>query len=190
MDSLRARRWWARAALGLMVLAAGVLLGFASRRGVWLVLLTAAAVVVVVAAGFWFLLQRGVLRWLALALAVGAPLAVLVVFVVAQLLWVAVTAAGLIGAAVVAARIALRSRPRPGPPGPGQLPRRTTRRVEARIDLGEIIGMGCDLDQTPQLHLLDHAGCPDRVENGPRVVLTSPRPHFYEVRGSLTPPTG
>ena len=90
MDSLRARAWWARASLGLAVLAAVVLLVFADRRGVWLVLLTAAAVVVVVAAGFWFLLQRGVLRWLALALAVGAPVAVLVGFCVDRLLWVAV----------------------------------------------------------------------------------------------------
>jgi diacylglycerol kinase family enzyme len=108
MDSLRARAWWARACLGLAVLAAVVLLVFAGRRGVWLVLLTGAAVVVVVGAGFWFLQQRGVLRWLALALVVGAPVAVLVVFVVERLLWVAVVAAVLLGAAVLAARTALR----------------------------------------------------------------------------------
>ena len=108
MDSLRSRVWWARASLALAVLAAVVLLAFAGRRGVWLVLLTVAAVVVVVAAGYWFLLQRGVLRWLALALAVGAPVALLVVFVSARLLWVAVTAACLLALAVVAARIAVR----------------------------------------------------------------------------------
>jgi hypothetical protein len=108
MDSLQARVWWAWASLGPAVLTAVVSLAFAGRRSAWLVLLTAASVLVVGAAGFWFLLQRGVLRWLALALAVGAQLAVLVVFVVAQLLWVAVTAAGLLGAAVVAARTALR----------------------------------------------------------------------------------
>jgi hypothetical protein len=108
MDSLRARVWWARASLGLAVLAAVVLLAFVGRRGIWLVLLTAATVVVVVAAGFWFLLQRGVLRWLALALAVGTPVAVLVVFMAADLLWVALLAAGLLGAAVLTARIALR----------------------------------------------------------------------------------
>lgn len=108
MDSLRSRVWWARASLALAVLAAVVLLAFAGRRGVWLVLLTAGTVVVVVAAGFWFLLQRGVLRWLALALAVAAPLALLVVFVSARLLWVAVAAAGLLAAAVLSARMALR----------------------------------------------------------------------------------
>src|SRR4051812_39737852 len=108
MDSSRARQWWARASLGLAVLAAVVLLAFAGRRGVWLVLVTGAAVMVVLVAGFWFLVQRGMLRWMALALAVGTPVAVLVVFAVNRLLWVAVVTAVLLGAAVLAARTALR----------------------------------------------------------------------------------
>src|SRR3954463_735853 len=108
MDSLRARQWWARASLALAVLAAVVLLAFAGRRSFWLLILTAAAVVVLLGAGFWFLQQRGVLRWLALALAVAAPLAVLVLFVVKGLLWVDIVAAALVAAAVWAARTALR----------------------------------------------------------------------------------
>ena len=108
MESLSARRWQARAALALAVLTAGVLVGFAGRRSLWLLLLTAAAVAVVLAAGFWFLQQRGVLRWVALALAVLAPVAVLVAFAVEGLLWVDVVAVVLLGAAVVAARSALR----------------------------------------------------------------------------------
>ena len=51
MHPLRTRRWWARSSLGLAVLVAAVLLVFAGRRVVWLVLLTAAAVVV--ADGAW-----------------------------------------------------------------------------------------------------------------------------------------
>jgi len=90
------------------VLSAAVLLAFAGRRGIWLVLLTAAAVVVAVGAGFWFLSQRGPLRWLALAVAIGAPVAVVVVFIVGNLLWVAVLAVVLLGASVAAARTALR----------------------------------------------------------------------------------
>jgi diacylglycerol kinase family enzyme len=108
MESARIRRWAARASLGFAVLVAVVLLAFAGRRGVWLVLLTVATALVVLAAGFWFLLQRGVLRWLALALAVGAPLAVLVVFAANRLLWVALLAAALMAAAVTAGRTALR----------------------------------------------------------------------------------
>jgi diacylglycerol kinase family enzyme len=72
------------------------------------VLLTAAAVVVVLAGGFWFLQQRGVLRWVALALALGAPVALIVVFIGQRLLWVAVLSVVLLGAAVLAARTALR----------------------------------------------------------------------------------
>ena len=94
--------------LGLAVLAVGVLLAFAGRRSVWLLVLTAAAVVVGVAVAFWFLQQQGVLRWVALALGVGVWVAVLVVLVAAELLWVGVTAVALLGAAVLAARTALR----------------------------------------------------------------------------------
>ena len=108
MDSLRSRRRWARVSLGLTALAVVVLLSFAGRRSVWLVLMTAAAVVVVAAAGFWFLQQRGFLRWVAMGLGVAVPLAVLAVFITARLLWVDVVAAVLLGAAVLAARTALR----------------------------------------------------------------------------------
>jgi|tagenome__1003787_1003787.scaffolds.fasta_scaffold20973673_3 diacylglycerol kinase family enzyme len=108
MDAMRARRWEARAALALAVLSAVVLLAFAGRRSVGLVLLTAAAVAIVLAGGFWFLQQRGPLRWVALALAVAAPVAVVVVFIAQHLLWVAVLAVVLFGAAVLAARTALR----------------------------------------------------------------------------------
>jgi diacylglycerol kinase family enzyme len=108
MESARIRRWAARASLGLGVLVVVVLLTFAGRRGVWLVLLTVATVLVVLTAGYWFLLQRGLLRWVALALALGAPVAVLVVFAANRLLWVALLAAGLMAAAVTAGRAALR----------------------------------------------------------------------------------
>ena len=111
MDAARSRRWAARASLGLAALVAVVLLAFAGRRGVWLVLLTAVTVVVVLAAGFWFLLQRGVLRWLAFGLAVGVPLAVLLVFALNRLLTVAIVAALIYLGAVVAARTALRPDP-------------------------------------------------------------------------------
>jgi diacylglycerol kinase family enzyme len=107
VDSMGTRKWLARGSLGLIAVAVVVLLAVAGRRGLWLTALTAGAVVVVVAAGFWFLLQRGALRWLALALAVGTPVALLAVFVANRLLWVALLAAGLLLLAVVAARTAL-----------------------------------------------------------------------------------
>jgi len=100
VESKRARQWLARVSLALVAAAFVVLLAFAGRRGLWLVLLTAGTAAVVVAALFWFLLQRGPLRWLALALAVGAPVAVLVVFAADRLLWVAVLAAVVLAAGI------------------------------------------------------------------------------------------
>ena len=108
MDSWRARRWWARGSLALVLLAVAVLLAYAGRGGLWLVVLTAAAVVVTVAAGYWFLLQRGLLRWLALALAVAAPVTVVVIFLVNNLFWVGLLAGALLLAGVGAAGTALR----------------------------------------------------------------------------------
>jgi diacylglycerol kinase family enzyme len=108
VDSSLARRWTARAAFTLFVLAAALLLSYAGDGGLWLVLLTAATAVVVVAAGYWFLLHRGVLRWLALVLVVGAPLAVLALFLVHRLFWVAALAAALLLAGLAAAHAALR----------------------------------------------------------------------------------
>src|SRR4029453_264087 len=52
VESIRARRWYARGSLALVALAFVVLLAFAGRRGLWLVLLTAGTAAVVVAALF------------------------------------------------------------------------------------------------------------------------------------------
>jgi diacylglycerol kinase family enzyme len=106
--SMSARRWCARCSLALVALAFVVLLACAGRRGLWLVLVTAAAAVVVVAALFWFLFQRGPLRWLALTLALAAPVAVLVWFASDRLLWVALTAAAAWALGIAAAQLALR----------------------------------------------------------------------------------
>jgi diacylglycerol kinase family enzyme len=111
VESLRARRWWARIALALVVVAVVVLLAFAGRRGVLLVLLTIATVVVVSAALFLFLLNRGPLRWLAFVLVLGTPVALLTVFVADRLLWVAVAAAGVLAGAFAAGHAALRPDP-------------------------------------------------------------------------------
>ena len=107
MESLSARRWCARASLALVAAAFVLLLSFAGDGGLWLVILTVASAVVLVGASFWFLVQRGPVRWFALALAVLTPVAVLVLFAVNRLLWVAVVAAALLVAAVAVARLAL-----------------------------------------------------------------------------------
>ena len=46
-----------------------------------------AGLAIACAAAWWFLTHRGILRWLALAVLIAAPVAVIVVYVVAGLLW-------------------------------------------------------------------------------------------------------
>ena len=108
MESLRARRWYARGALALVGLAVVVLLVFAPNRGVGFVLLTGAAVALTIAGLFWFLLLRGTLRWVALCLGLAAPLAEIVLLAANRLLWLAVLALALLAAGVAAGRAALR----------------------------------------------------------------------------------
>ncbi|MCB5274705.1 Diacylglycerol kinase [Arthrobacter sp. SO5] len=105
------RRWWARAAFVAIFCAAAVPLVAAGVLGTVALLLTGAGGVVVTVAGiYWFLISRGALRWFAIALAVIAPLVVLVLFIQAGLLLEVMIALALVLIAVVCARTALRER--------------------------------------------------------------------------------
>ena len=66
-----------------------------------------AAALVSLMAAFWFLSHRGPLRWLSLALFAAAPIAVIVVYALHSLLWVALVAAAGWLLAGTAARAAL-----------------------------------------------------------------------------------
>jgi diacylglycerol kinase family enzyme len=103
----RARVWLARAAFAAAFLAAAVLVGFAGLRSLSLVLVGLGGVAAVLAAAYWFLARRGVLRWAAGVVAVVAPVLVLVLYVRAQLLWVALLSLSLVLLARVAAHAAL-----------------------------------------------------------------------------------
>ena len=107
----RSRRWWARAAFALAILAVAVPLvsaGLLSSLGVLVV--GVGGVVVMVAALYWFLATRGVLRWISLTIAILSPIVVLVLFIRAHLLTEVVAAAILAILAVLCARAALSGR--------------------------------------------------------------------------------
>jgi diacylglycerol kinase family enzyme len=108
-------RWLARAAFALMFASAVVLIGFADLASLAMVVLGAVAACLIAAGGYVFLAHRGVLRWLALAVVVLVPVAVLVVFARHHLIWVAVVSVALLALAVAAARLALA----PAAAGPG-----------------------------------------------------------------------
>ena len=114
------KRWLARASFLLMLAAAGLLLGFAGWRSLTMILLAAVGVCALLAGGYWFLAHRGLLRWVALALVIAAPVFILIVFALHSLVWVAIVAVALILAAVGTARIALRDSPdsQDSPDGP------------------------------------------------------------------------
>jgi diacylglycerol kinase family enzyme len=107
--NVKTRRWLARASFALMFAAVVLVLAVAGWRSLALVVLAAAGVCAVLAGGYWFLANRGVLRWLALVLVVAAPVLIVVVFAWRHLVWVAVVAVALMVAAAAAARAALRA---------------------------------------------------------------------------------
>jgi diacylglycerol kinase family enzyme len=101
------KRWLARASFALMLAAVVLVLAVAGWHSLALVGFAAIGVCAVLAGGYWFLANRGVLRWLALVLVIAAPVVILVAFVAASLLWVAVVAVALMVAAAGTARAAL-----------------------------------------------------------------------------------
>jgi diacylglycerol kinase family enzyme len=100
-------RWLARASLALAGLAVAIVGVFAGLRSVAMLAVGLAAAAVSLAAAYFFLSRRGVLRWLALAAFVLAPLAVIVVYAFAGLLWVAIVSAAAWSLAALTARRAL-----------------------------------------------------------------------------------
>lgn len=101
------RRWLARASFALMLSAVALLLGFAGWRSLTLIAFAVIGACAVVAGAYWFLANRGVLRWLALALGVAAPVLILVTFAWTGLLWVAIVAVALMAASAGTAKTAL-----------------------------------------------------------------------------------
>jgi diacylglycerol kinase family enzyme len=102
--------WLARLAFVLAFASAAVLVIFADRRGWIMVLVGIGGVIAFVAGAYWFLASRGVLRMAAAALAVLAPVVVLVLYIRAGLLWVALLSIALFVFAIVAAAAALTAR--------------------------------------------------------------------------------
>jgi diacylglycerol kinase family enzyme len=112
------QRWLAR--LALVAAAAGVLVplpGAGFRQSVALVLVGLVAMGLTAAGVWWALTNRGLVRWLAIALVVAAPVTILVSYTRARLTWVVLLALVLLGVAVAAGRAALGR-----DPGPGKMP--------------------------------------------------------------------
>jgi diacylglycerol kinase family enzyme len=104
-----AQRWLAR--LALVAVAAAVLVPpvvAGLRQSIALVLVGLAGLALTAAGAWWALAHKRLGRWLAAALAVAAPLTVLVLYTRARLTWVVLLSLGLMALAVAAGRAALR----------------------------------------------------------------------------------
>ena len=103
------QRWLARLALvaaAAAVLVAPVVAGL--RQSIALVLVGLAGLALTLAGAWWALSNKGLVRGVAAALAVAAPLTVLVLYTRARLTWVVLLAVGLLALALAAGRAALR----------------------------------------------------------------------------------
>jgi diacylglycerol kinase family enzyme len=109
MNGVSKQAWLARLAIVLAAGAVVVLVVFAGLHSIGLIGFTAAGICVTVACAYWFLARRGLVRWIAFALAVLAPIAVAAIFATRGVLWVAVAVIALLLAAVSVGRAAMGS---------------------------------------------------------------------------------
>ena len=108
-------RWLARSAFVLVLAAVAVLIGFAELGGLVMIVIGVIGAVLVVGGVYVFLAHRGVLRWIAAAVVVLTPIAILVLFALHNLIWVAAVSIALLVLAAGAGRRALA----PAAPDPG-----------------------------------------------------------------------
>jgi diacylglycerol kinase family enzyme len=103
----QSQRWLARLAFAAVLAAAVVLLLAGALKSVTALLVGLAGLAIVCAAAWWFLTHRGIGRWLAAALLVASPVAVIVVYTAAGLLWEIALSVVLAIVAAAAGRAAL-----------------------------------------------------------------------------------
>ncbi|HET6533890.1 MAG TPA: diacylglycerol kinase family protein [Actinoplanes sp.] len=114
--STSAQRWLARLAFITAAAATVLVLAVAGFRGsIGLLLVGVAGMAAALAGAWWFLTHRGLVRWLAGALVILAPLTVAVLYARARLVWVVIVFAVLWAAAMAAGRRALTATRPAGP---------------------------------------------------------------------------
>ena len=106
-QSTPAQRWLARLSFVLAGLAIVILVFFAELKSLAMFGVGVVAAVVSVAAAYFVLSRRGIMRWLSLGVLVLVPIAVIVIFAIGHVLWVAIVSAAVWLLAGLTARQAL-----------------------------------------------------------------------------------
>ena len=111
-----AQRWLASLSL-LAALAAIVVLIVGGTKSVGVLICGLVGLALTLAGGWWFLSNRGLVRWLAAAVVVAAPVFVIVFYISRHVLWAVVLLVVLVAVSVAAGRAAMmRARPAAGMP--------------------------------------------------------------------------
>ena len=106
-QSTPAQRWLARLSFVLAGLAIVILVLFAELKSLAMFGVGVVAAVVSVAAAYFVLSRRGITRWLSLGVLVLVPIAVIAIFAIGHVLWVAIVSAAVWLLAGLTARQAL-----------------------------------------------------------------------------------
>ena len=106
-QSTPAQRWLARLSFVLAGLAIVILVFFAGLKSLAMFGVGVVGAVVSVAAAYFVLSRRGIIRWLSLGVLVLVPIAVIVIFAIGHVLWVAIVSAAVWLLAGLTARQAL-----------------------------------------------------------------------------------
>lgn len=114
---MKARRWLARLAILFMIASVVILAAFSGRQGIWLILTGIAGACLEVAGGYWFLANRGFLRWSSLTLALAVPVGLIALYASRQMLRVSLVSMAALLLAIIVARSAM------GTATPGGAPR-------------------------------------------------------------------
>jgi diacylglycerol kinase family enzyme len=139
--TVRTRRWLARASFALVLAAVALVLAVAGWRSLTLVAFAVVGACAVLAGAYWFLANRGALRWIALVLVVAAPVLILLAFAHARLLWVAIVAVALMVLAAGIGRTALSTGGQDAamPAGPAARPQRPFLIMNPRSGGGKVV---------------------------------------------------
>ena len=116
------QRWLARLAFAAAFAAVAVIVVTGALRSLTAVLVGFAGLAAGCAAAWWFLAHRGAVRWVAGAVLIAAPVAVIVVYAAAGLVWEIALGVVLAAAAVAAGRAALRRGRPPAAPAEAAAP--------------------------------------------------------------------
>lgn len=158
------RRWLARLSFLLVIAAVVILVVFAGGHSIALIASGVIALCLMVAGGYWFLANRGLVRWAALLCTIAVPVALIVVYATRHLLWVAIVSVAALVLALLAAREAM------GTAGRGAVPERPADRPKRPFLIMNPRSGGGKVERFRLREQAESLGARVAMLEGPRIV--------------------